>query len=147
VGKQEVEQVIREHKPRNIVSLPYQPLSEIKYSLSAADVHVVTVGETVVGVVHPCKVYGAMTLERPVLLVGPDPCHVSDILAANAMGWHVKHGDVDATVRILREVADAPRPVLAERGKRAARVAHERFSKPVLCGVVCDKLERNLINV
>ncbi|MCA9310139.1 MAG: glycosyltransferase family 4 protein, partial [Phycisphaerales bacterium] len=51
----------------NIRSLPYQPMSELKYSLSAADVHVVSIGNDVVGIVHPCKVYGAMAVARPIL--------------------------------------------------------------------------------
>ena len=64
----------------NIVSLPYQPMSELKYSLSAADAHVVTLGDAVVGMVHPCKVYGAMAAARPILFVGPAPSHVSGVV-------------------------------------------------------------------
>ena len=41
---------------RNIVSLPYQPLQQLHQLLSAANVHVVAMGNNMVGVVHPCKV-------------------------------------------------------------------------------------------
>ncbi|MCI0688868.1 MAG: glycosyltransferase family 4 protein, partial [Sporichthyaceae bacterium] len=61
-GKKEVDDTIAEHRPENIRSLPYQPLDRIKYSLSAADVHLVVVGPREVGVRHPCKIYGAMAL-------------------------------------------------------------------------------------
>ena len=44
VGKKEVDDTIAANSPPNIRSLPYQPLSQIKYSLSAADVHLVSVG-------------------------------------------------------------------------------------------------------
>lgn len=60
-GKKEVDDKIAAGA-RNILSLPYQPLEEIKFSLSAADVHVVSMGDDMVGIVHPCKVYGAMTV-------------------------------------------------------------------------------------
>ena len=53
-GKKEVDERIAKGA-KNIRSLPYQPLSEIKYSLSAGDVHVVSLGDDVVGIVHPCK--------------------------------------------------------------------------------------------
>jgi glycosyltransferase involved in cell wall biosynthesis len=144
VGKKEVEATIAEHKPRNIVSLPYQPLSEIKYSLSAADVHLVTVGDTVVGVVHPCKVYGAMAVARPILLLGPDPCHVSDIVDEHRVGWHVKHGDVDGAVRTIREIARTPREQLDAMGRRARRLVESTFGKRELLGRFCDVVERGL---
>lgn len=146
VGKKEVEATIAEHKPRNIRSLPYQPLDTIKYSLSAADVHVVTVGNDVVGIVHPCKIYGAMALSRPVLLVAPDPCHASDILAGQKIGWHIGHGEVDRCVEIIKEIASADRGVLAEMGWHGAQVIRQRLNKETLCGAVCDIFERGLAN-
>ena len=63
-GKKEVDDRVA-RGAKNVRSLPYQPLAEIKYSLSAADVHVVSIGDGVVGIVHPCKVYGAMAVGRP----------------------------------------------------------------------------------
>lgn len=144
VRKKEVEQVIAEHKPANIRSLPYQPLSQIKYSLSAADVHLVTVGPTVVGIVHPCKVYGAMALARPILLVGPDPCHVSDIIADHAIGWHIQEGNVDDFVRMIQQIADMPRPQLMVMGRAAADVMHEKFLPATLLAATCDVFEAGI---
>jgi colanic acid biosynthesis glycosyl transferase WcaI len=142
VGKKEVEQVIAEHKPTNIISLPYQPLSELLYSLSAADVHVVTVGNQVVGVVHPCKVYGAMAVHRPILLVGPDPSHVSDIIRDHNIGWHVSQGDVDGAVQTIRQILQTPREQLDYMGKKANEVVGSQFSRAKLRAEFCDILAR-----
>ena len=60
VGKREIEAA----GLSNVRSLPYQPLDALKYSLSAADLHVVTMGNGLVGISHPCKVYGAMAPRR-----------------------------------------------------------------------------------
>ncbi len=68
VGKRDVEAA----GLPNVRSLPYQPLDALKYSLSAADLHVVTMGNGLVGISHPCKVYGAMAVARAVLLIGPE---------------------------------------------------------------------------
>jgi hypothetical protein len=140
VGKREVEAA----NCPNIRSLPYQPLSELRYSLAAADVHLVTVGDLIPGIVHPSKVYGAMAVSRPILLVGPDENHVSDILRDNDIGWHVRHGDVDGAERVLREIAGAAPGVLAEKGQRAREVMAVMGRKSVACGRVCDVLERGL---
>jgi glycosyltransferase involved in cell wall biosynthesis len=144
VGKKEVEKVIAEHKPANIRSLPYQPLAELKYSLSAADVHLVTVGNDVVGVVHPCKIYGAMAVSRPILLVAPDPCHASDIVRDHGAGWHISHGDVEGAVRTIREIAKLKREELGAMGTRAKGFIDEQMRKDVLCGKFCDIVEAGI---
>jgi len=140
-GKKEVEERIA-RGVKNIRSLPYQPLAEIKYSLSAADLHVVSIGDAVVGIVHPCKVYGAMAVARPILLLGPHPCHVSDIVDQHNIGWRLPHGDVDGAVRILLEAAAMPGVKLAAKGTDAARVIRTSLSKAALCAKFCDVLER-----
>lgn len=142
VGKKDVRAVIEKHHPRNIVDLPYQPFDRIKYSLSAADVHLVSVGDDVVGVVHPCKVYGAMAVARPILLLGPDPCHVSDIIREHRIGWHIRHGDVEGAVRTIEEILATPREELEAMGRRARELASSRFSMQELRARFCDVVER-----
>ena len=115
VGKKAVEA----STARNIQSFPYQPLSELRESLSAADVHVVSIGDAVVGMVHPCKVYGAMAVARPILLFGPAENHINDILSSERIGWHVSHGDVDQAVATLRDIYATPREELEAMGLRA----------------------------
>jgi len=144
VGKKEVEKTIADHKPANIVSLPYQPFKELRYSLSAADVHLVTVGNDVVGVVHPCKIYGAMAVSRPILLVAPDPCHASDIVRDNKAGWHISHGDIDGAVRTIRSIARMPREELAAMGNHAKDYIDRDMSKDALCHRFCDLMEQGL---
>lgn len=128
-GKQDVEATIAEHQPTNIIDLPYQPLERVRYSLSAADVHVVTMGNNVVGVIHPCKVYGAMALGRPILLVGPEQCHVSDIMQNQSIGWHVQHGDVDGLIAAVDEMRQMPKSELHEMGQQAMQIVQTRFQR------------------
>ena len=125
----------------NVLSLPYQPLAELKYSLSAADAHLVSVGDGIVGICHPCKVYGAMSVARPVFLLGPEPCHVSELIARADIGWHVRHGDADAAERAALEVADLPQAELSAKGERARALIGDGLSKSVLCGKFCGVLE------
>jgi colanic acid biosynthesis glycosyl transferase WcaI len=142
-GKKEVDDRIAKGV-KNIVSLPYQPFNEIKYSLSAGDVHVVSIGDDVVGIVHPCKVYGAMAVSRPVLLLGPNPSHGSDIIEEHKIGWHVSHGDVDKAVAVLREMLNTSPEQMAAMGERAAAVIGSKLSKKNLCGQFCDIIAKGL---
>lgn len=142
-GKKEVEDKVAKGI-KNIRSLPYQPLNEIKYSLSAADVHIVSVGPGVVGIVHPCKVYGAMAVSRPILLLGPNPCHVSDLIDQHKIGWHIAHGDVDGAERVIKQIVATPREELDAMGRRAAEVIRTQLSKNILQTKFCDVLQKGL---
>jgi glycosyltransferase involved in cell wall biosynthesis len=140
IGKAEVNAVAGP----SILSLPYQPLERLRYSLSAADVHLVTVGDGVVGIVHPCKVYGAMAVARPVVLVGPERSHVGDLLARERIGWRVAHGDVDGMVALLRSLADGDHADLETMGRRARAVLQQGLGKGHLCGRLCDIIEGDM---
>jgi colanic acid biosynthesis glycosyl transferase WcaI len=148
VRKKSVEETIAQHKPTNIVSLPYQPLETIRYSLSAADVHLVTLGQEVVGCVHPCKVYGALALGRPILYAGPRPSHVTDLLneddPAQRIGWSIEHGDVDAAIRAIDEIRALPPAELAAMGDRAAALVQERFDTKQMIDRFCDVIESTM---
>jgi glycosyltransferase involved in cell wall biosynthesis len=90
----------------NILCLPYQPLGELAGSLSAADLHVVVMGDPFVGLVHPCKIYNILSVAAPVLYVGPRPSHLSEILDEISSQYpcaYAVHGDVGCVVQqILR---------------------------------------------
>ncbi len=93
----------------NVRLLSYQPREGLAASLSAADVHVVVMGNAYVGILHPSKVYNALRVNRPVLYIGPEESPVADVLEAAGKGavWRsVRHGDVDGAVRALRELQD-----------------------------------------
>jgi hypothetical protein len=84
---------------RNILCLPYQPREKLSGSLSAADLHVVVMGEQFVGIVHSCKIYNILAVRRPFLYIGPAESHVRDIISRVSLGAYVSsHGDVDEVV-------------------------------------------------
>jgi glycosyltransferase involved in cell wall biosynthesis len=138
VGKREVDEAAK--LSPNILSLPYWPLEDLSNSLSAADVHAVTMGDEVVGIVHPSKIYGAFAVERPILLVGPPESHIGDILERHPVGWAAAHGDVDGVVRTLLSLVEERESVLTA-GRRAKSVAEDEFSLARLNGRLGDLIE------
>lgn len=116
----------------SIVSLPYQPLDQIRYSLSAADLHIVSLGDNMSGIVHPCKIYGALSIGRPVLALGPNQSYLNDIIDGNDIGRSIEHGDVDATVAALQAAAEQTQEERVAIGQRAQQVATEKFSREQL---------------
>jgi len=88
----------------NVKCLPYQPLNELSSSLSAADLHVVVMGDEFVGIVHPCKVYNIMSIGAPTLYIGPTPSHVTDIASQQQSRFFITtHGDVNGVTAAIVE--------------------------------------------
>jgi len=87
----------------NVKCLPYQLLNELSGSLSAADLHVVVMGEKFVGIVHPCKVYNILSVGAPVLYIGPEPSHVTDVASQQGKFFLTHHGDTEAVVAAILE--------------------------------------------
>ena len=98
------------HALSNVTCLPYQPMTELSGSLSAADLHVVAMGAPFVGMVHPCKVYNILTLGLPWLALAPAACHLADLATQLQDGRYARqvvHGDVEGMKQTLRSAADA----------------------------------------
>lgn len=140
-GKKEVEQYITGHGLKNAMSLPYQPISELKYSLTAADIHIVSLGEGMVGIIHPCKIYGAMTAGKPILFLGPSPSHISDLLEQHSIGFRVSHGDLPAALKAIEQFRNMSVDNRKMMGDTAQKVLDETLSQSLLCGRFCDAIE------
>ncbi len=141
IVKKELEAFIRQRNLTNVVCLPYQPLESLRFSLSAADVHVVSLGNKMAGIIHPCKVYGAMAVGRPVLYFGPSPSHIADMLDAAPFGIRVEHGNVDQAVTAIRTLQTMPPEQRQAMGDLAQRVLSQAFSQESLCSRLCDGLQ------
>lgn len=127
-----VQAFAKEKDLQNITCLPYQPMEKLSGSLSAADLHLVVMGDPFVGIVHPCKIYNILTLGIPFLFVGPDQSHGADLarrLCAPLHARMARNGDVPGIVRQIQEaMALGPQPV-----SEAARALGAEFSHSVLC--------------
>jgi glycosyltransferase involved in cell wall biosynthesis len=126
---------------RNVLSLPYQPLDRIGESLSAADVHVVTMGDDMVGIVHPCKIYGAMAVGRPILFIGPQDSHAGEIVATGRCGHSIRHGDAPGTAAAIRSLMQSEAATRESLGRNASDTVAERFSRAVLIGRFCGLVD------
>ncbi len=140
-GKQEIKAFITRHEPPNVYSLPYQPLDRIKYSLSAADLHLAALGNRMVGCNHPCKIYGSMALGKAFLYLGPKPCHITDIIEQHDCGWHVNHSDVEKFVKTINHCLEMNPEELVAIGQRGKAAIQQEFTKQTLCGRICDVIE------
>ncbi|MEI6456010.1 MAG: glycosyltransferase family 4 protein [bacterium] len=125
----------------NIRILPFQPREKIHFSLGAADLQVVIMGEACVGLTHPNKIYGALYLGKPVLYIGPPESHVTDILRNCPGNIEVRHGESNLLVQKLLEFISLPEEERKAIGLRNRQFALEHFDTPTLIGRMVDEIE------
>jgi glycosyltransferase involved in cell wall biosynthesis len=124
----------------NLLCLPYQPLDQLAGSLSAADLHVVVMGNDFVGLVHPCKIYNILRVAAPVLYIGPRPSHLSEMLDELNGEYpcaSAAHGEVGGVVREIERL----RREAGSAGRQTPARVRARFSQEVLLPRLVAELE------
>ena len=94
-----------------VLCLPYQPLDKLSASLSAADAHVVVMGNAMLGLVHPCKVYNIFAVGAPVVYIGPNPSHVTEAVTTGGVKTafiSVRHGEAEELAKELLRLKIIP---------------------------------------
>jgi glycosyltransferase involved in cell wall biosynthesis len=76
----EIEAFVREHGIRNFEYRGYFSREELRYSLSLADVHLLSLRAAFVGISVPGKLYGIMAAARPAIFVGPKACESAETI-------------------------------------------------------------------
>jgi len=129
---------VRDRSLPNVLCLSYQPFEKLSASLSAADLHVVVMGDRYVGIVHPCKIYNVLAVGAPFLYIGPVESHVNDIIRQASSGAYAAvHGDVDTvTANIFRAVRST-----ADMSPRPSQLSH-KFSSDVLIRKLISVIEQ-----
>jgi glycosyltransferase involved in cell wall biosynthesis len=127
----------------NIFCLPYQPLEQLAGSLSAADLHVVVMGNEFVGLVHPCKIYNILSVAAPVLYIGPRPSHLSEILEGLGQEYPCAAAAQGEVGRVVQEIERVRRQAGVAGRQPPARV-RAMFSKEVLLPRLIEELEAGL---
>jgi colanic acid biosynthesis glycosyl transferase WcaI len=112
----------------NIRLLDYFAREDLHLSLSAADVHLISMRPEMTGIVVPGKLYGIMAAARPALFVGPAHCESADTIRRAGCGFTVAPGDADGVVSALSTLAadlNLARQ-MGEKGRLAFLAGHER---------------------
>jgi glycosyltransferase involved in cell wall biosynthesis len=113
----------------NVRFVPYQPREKLSESLSAADLHLITMAPNVLGLLEPSKLYGVMAAGRPSVYVGPERSEVACTIREEQIGACVENGDAAGLVdAILTRVAEPSRG--REEGARARAAFDRSYSRP-----------------
>ncbi len=77
----------------NVIFKPYQDKNVLSESLSASDVHLITLEEQLEGLIVPSKVYGVLAVSRPIIFIGSKNGEFSKLQKIECIGEIVPVGD------------------------------------------------------
>ncbi len=115
------------HSLDNIKQLPFQPREIIHLSLGSADLQLVILGEGQVGYTHPNKVYGAIFIGKPIVYIGPNNSHVTDITKRIDGNIEVEHGEAKQLSEKLIAFVEQGEAHWQRVGERNLEYAKEHF--------------------
>jgi glycosyltransferase involved in cell wall biosynthesis len=114
----------------NVSFQPYQARADLSQSLSAGDVHLVSLRPELEGYIVPSKLYGILAAGRPTLFIGDPAGEIARIVDTERIGYVVDQGDAAGLADRLLQLA-RDEPLREEMGARARALLRERFDQRI----------------
>jgi len=126
----ELERAVASRGLGNVIMMPYQKSSDLAHSLSAGDVHYVSLRTGFEGLVVPSKAYGIMAAGRPMIYQGDEKGDIAQMIKRERCGIVIPEGDRERLKEgILRFYRD--RAMVARMGMFARRALEEKYSASI----------------
>lgn len=120
--------LVRDLSLRNCRFLPYQELSDLPFTLSAADLALVTLSMEAEGLVAPSKLYGHLAAGTPIAAITPARSYLHELVEREGCGRWFANGDAEGLAGWIQQLrAD---PAAAAACGQAARRLLERTATP-----------------
>jgi len=117
----------------NVKFIDYQPREMLAQSLSAADLHVVSMDQAIVGCLAPSKLYGILASGTPVLSIVPKGNAVWRLVETERLGWTVHPGDHRGIAKAIHSASTSDPSELAQMGIRGRNLAMRLYDKSICC--------------
>lgn len=143
VRAREIRDFASAHQLQNVLILPYQPRAELRESLTAGDVHLVTLGNGLAGLSVPSKTYAILAAGRPILFVGDPKSSVAKLVAEHDCGAVIASGDDEKLAEVIIQWADDPARI-ALLGANARKLFASSFERERAVDAYLASFERCL---
>lgn len=120
---------------------PYQDRELLPYSLSAPDLHWVSLRPEFEGLVVPSKVYGIAAAGRPIVAIGAKHGEIASLVEGYRCGVVIEPGDSRALAESITALMDDP-ALCAQMGKRARAMLDENFTRSHIFGLWSELISK-----
>jgi glycosyltransferase involved in cell wall biosynthesis len=108
--------------------LPPQPISDLKFALSAPNVHWISLRPEMEGLIVPSKFYGALAAGRPTLAVMSKTDELAALVEKHGCGIAIASGDSEGLARHISRLKSNPR-LCEDMGQRARDLFDQNFTR------------------
>lgn len=124
------EQAVRARGLNSVIFKPYQARDRLAESLSAADVHLVSLRPELEGLIVPSKIYGVLAVGRPTVFIGDRDGEIARLIACHDCGLSIPQGEAQDLARAVLDLAqDSDRRT--RMGANARAVFDDQFDRPM----------------
>ena len=131
---------VEENKLNNFYFIPYQPKSELVYSLNTADIHLVTNAKGIKGVSVPSKIYGVMATNIPILGILEEGSEAYKIIEDSKCGIIAETGNYEQIRNEIKQLVEQKHEYIKKCNTGRAYL-EERFTKDKSINMYIDVLE------
>lgn len=138
----EIERYVADHGITNFEYRGYFPREQLRWSLTVADAHLISLRKPFVGISVPGKLYGVMASGRPALFVGPRHCESAEAVLAAGCGAVADPEATDAAAKIVETIRRwrAEPELVRELARRGRQAFLERYERAPNCRAWADLL-------
>lgn len=126
-GLTELKSLVETEGLHNVLFKPYQPAALLNQSLSAPDIHLVSLEPQLEGLIVPSKLYGILAVGRPLLFVGAHDGEIARIIDTHHCGMNITPGDWHTLAQHIERLSENTRE-LESLADSALRLFNEEFS-------------------
>lgn len=112
----------------NVLFFPYQPRERLHDTLSAADIHLVSMHPRISGCLVPSKTYGIAATGTPILAIVPSCTELSDTVIKYDLGTALAPGNATEIADAITKYYNNPSLVHAQ-GRRQRQYAVQNYSR------------------
>lgn len=112
----------------NVLFLPYQHKSTLPYSLTACDLHLVSLNRKVYNLVAPSKLYPALASGRPVATICDRESYVRKMVASGKFGIGIDNGDGRFLANFIWDLSKN-RQLVEQMGKAGRNYLESNFTR------------------
>ncbi|MDM5340536.1 glycosyltransferase family 4 protein [Fictibacillus enclensis] len=129
--KGDLQNYIHQTGQKNVKFLPYQPKEFIKYSLNAADVHLVVNQKGIKGISVPSKIYGVLAAGKPILGVLEKDSEAYNIIKKSKSGLLVEPNNYQGIIEAINTLYALDKVQLEELGLNGRRYLEGNFKRNI----------------
>jgi glycosyltransferase involved in cell wall biosynthesis len=132
----------RAHNLKNIMLLPYQPREKLRETLSAGDIHLISLDAKVQGLIVPSKLAGILAVGRPVVFLGSEQNSIAAAILQEQCGHVIPEGDVSRLEAIIKRFVKNPEH-RRRLGEAARNLFEKEYDRAVVVPQLIAKIEHN----